>query len=192
MENNELARPADQKAQNFAVRMRLAVAELYRTATLTGCALCAALDLVLNQFTIPVSTMLEIGFSFLASASCAFLFGPFAAALMAGTADILGFFLRPNGTFFPGFTLNAILAGLIYGFWLYKKPVSLVRTFCACLTVVLSINLILTPIWLHILYGNTALLSAMRLIKNAIKLPVDTLLLYTTLKAVGRMRIGRL
>lgn len=188
LEQNELSSPAQPASLDLGGRLRLAAAELSRTGTLTGCALCAALNVVLNQYAIPVSTMLEIGFAFLATASCAFMYGPFAAALMAGIADILGFFLRPNGTFFLGFTLNAVLSGLIYGLWLYKKPVSLVRTFCACLTVVVSINLLLTPIWLHILYGNTALLSSARLIKNVIKLPVDTLLLYTTLKSLARRK----
>lgn len=177
--------------QRFADRIRMACAELSRTASLTGSALCAALNIVLNQLVIPVGPMLEIGFAFLANASCAFLFGPFSAALMAGAADILGYFLRPNGPFFPGFVLNAILAGFFYGLWLYKKPVTLVRTFCACLTVVLVINLCLTPLWLHIMYGNTAIISTARLVKNIIKLPVDTLLLYTTLKAAERLRTNR-
>ena len=149
---------------------------------------CAALSLVLNQFTIAVSQFLEIGFSFLAAGTCAFLYGPWLAGLMGIVTDVAGYFLRPNGGFFPGFTLNEFLLGFLYGCWLYKKPVSLWRTFCACLSAVLVINLVLTPLWLNIMYGNAFVISGMRLIKNAVKLPLDTALLYFLLKAVETHR----
>ena len=144
--------------------------------------------LVLNQFTIAVSQFLEIGFSFLAAGTCAFLYGPWLAGLMGIVTDVAGYFLRPNGGFFPGFTLNEFLLGFLYGCWLYKKPVSLWRTFCACLSAVLVINLVLTPLWLNIMYGNAFVISGMRLIKNAVKLPLDTALLYFLLKAVETHR----
>ena len=102
--------------------------------------------------------------------------------------DVAGYFLRPNGGFFPGFALNEFLLGFLYGCWLYKKPVSLWRTFCACLSAVLVINLVLTPLWLNIMYGNAFVISGMRLIKNAVKLPLDTALLYFLLKAVETHR----
>ena len=107
---------------------------------------------------------------------------------MGIVTDVAGYFLRPNGGFFPGFTLNEFLLGFLYGCWLYKKPVSLWRTFCACLSAVLVINLVLTPLWLNIMYGNAFVISGMRLIKNAVKLPLDTALLYFLLKAVETHR----
>lgn len=168
----------------FFARLSQAAAEVKRTASLAGAAMLSALSLILNQFTIAVSPMLEIGFSFLAAGAGAFLYGPWLAGLAGVVTDIAGYFLRPNGGFFPGFTLNEFLLGFIYGCWLYKKPVSVWRVFCACLSAVLVINLFLTPLWLHIMYGNTFVLSALRLAKNAIKLPLDTALLYFILKAV--------
>ena len=160
----------------------------FPAASLAGAAMLAALSLVLNQFTIAVSQFLEIGFSFLAAGTCAFLYGPWLAGLMGIVTDVAGYFLRPNGGFFPGFTLNEFLLGFLYGCWLYKKPVSLWRTFCACLSAVLVINLVLTPLWLNIMYGNAFVISGMRLIKNAVKLPLDTALLYFLLKAVETHR----
>ena len=35
--------------------------------------------------------------------------------LFAGILDIVKFFLKPDGVFFPGYTFNAILAAVIYG-----------------------------------------------------------------------------
>lgn len=97
-------------------------------------------------------------------------------------------FAAQRRLFSPGFTLNEFLLGFLYGCWLYKKPVSLWRTFCACLSAVLVINLVLTPLWLNIMYGNAFVISGMRLIKNAVKLPLDTALLYFLLKAVETHR----
>lgn len=177
---------------DFGRRLSASAREVRRTSCLAGAALLAALGLVLNQFTIPVSQFLEIGFSFLAAGTCAFLYGPWAAGLMGIVTDLAGYLLRPNGGFFPGFTLNEFLLGFLYGCWLYQKPVSLRRTLCACLSAVLVINLFLTPLWLHLMYGNAFVLTGLRLVKNALKLPLDTALLYLLLKTVEKRRAGRL
>lgn len=171
-------------------RLGEAAREMRRSASLAGAALLAALGLLLNQFTIMVSNFLEIGFSFLAAGACAFLYGPWVAGMMGIVTDLLGYLLRPNGGFFPGFTLNEFLLGFLYGCWLYKKPVTLWRTFCACLTAVLVINLCLTPLWLHLMYGNALIITGLRLIKNALKLPLDTALLYMLLRLAEKHRPG--
>ena len=67
---------------------------------------------------------------------------------------------------FFGFVLNEFLLGFIYGCWFYRRKVTLARIFCACLTAVLVLNLCLTPLWLHIMYGNAFVLSAARLLKT--------------------------
>ena len=175
---------------SFTARLRDAAAQVRRVKSLAGTAMLTALNLVLNQFTVMVSQFLEIGFTFLATASAAYLYGPWLAGLMGIVADTLGYFLRPNGTYFPGWTLNEFLLGFLYGCWLYKKPVTLWRTFAACLSAVLLINLCLTPLWLHLVYGNAFVITGLRLVKNLIKLPIDTLLLYTLLKALQARRKG--
>ena len=169
-------------------RLAESVQELHRVPSLTAAAMLAAVALVLNQFTVAVSQFLEIGFTFLAAGVCAFLFGPWMAGLMGIVTDLIGYFLRPNGGFFPGFTLNEFLLGFLYGCWLYKRPLSWKRTFAACLSAVLIINLLLTPLWLKLLYGQTLFLSSVRLIKNALKLPLDASLLYLLLKALSRRK----
>ena len=68
--------------RGFPRRLSEAGREVRRTASLAGAAMLAALSLVLNQFTIAVSQFLEIGFSFLAAGTCAFLYGPWLAGLM--------------------------------------------------------------------------------------------------------------
>ena len=168
--------------QPFFTRMRTAACEVRRISSMTGAAMLAALAVVLDRFTWQVGPMLEIGVSFLAVGVSGFLYGPWLAGLAGVIIDILGYFLRPNGDFFFGFVLNEFLLGFIYGCWLYRRRVTLARTFGACLTAVLVLNLCLTPLWLHIMYGNTFVLSAGRLLKNIVKLPVDTGLLYALLR----------
>lgn len=169
---------------NYQRLMVQAVAELRNPRALSLAAVLAALNLALNQFTIPVSGYLEIGFDFLAAAATGFLCGPWVAALSGVATDLLGYVLRPNGPYFPGFTLSAMLAGVVYGLWYYRRPVRLWRVIGCKLTATLLFNFLLTPLWLHVMYGQAfVLLSSMRIIKNVIKFPVDVALLMLVLKA---------
>ncbi|MEG1550613.1 MAG: folate family ECF transporter S component, partial [Ruthenibacterium sp.] len=79
----------------------------------------------------------------------------------------------------------------LYGCWFYKRPVTLLRTFLACLSVVLVVNFCLTPLWLNIMYGNAFIITSVRLIKNCIKLPIDTALLYLLLKTVEKQQLPK-
>lgn len=165
-------------------RLQRAAAALHDPHTLALAAVLAALNLAVNQLSIPVSAYLEISFDFLASAATGYLCGPWVAALSGVATDLLGYVLRPNGPYFPGFTLSALLLGIVYGLWYYRRPVRLWRVIACKLTVTLAFNFFLTPLWLHIMYGQAfVLLSSMRLIKNAVKFPVDVALLMLVLKA---------
>ena len=91
---------------------------------------------------------------------------------------------------FIGFTLNEMLAGFLYGCWLYRRPVTFWRTLAACATVTLCVNLLLTPLWLQMLYGNAQILSAVRIVKNLLQLPVNTGLLYALLCLAQKYKAG--
>ena len=113
-----------------------------------------ALHVVISSVRIVISNLLEISFSYLAVGVCAMMYGPLLTGLAGVIADLLNYIVRQSGPFFPGFTINAFVSAFIYGCFLYKKEVTLPRTIICRLTVVIVINLILTPIWLNILYGN--------------------------------------
>ncbi len=153
------------------------LAELKKPRSLALCAMLAALHIILNQFTIQVSAYLEIGFDFLALAAAAYLCGPWMAGLTGAVSDILGYLLRPNGAYFPGFTLSSILMGIVYGLWYYRKPVQLGRVLAAQLSTVVLFNFFLTPLWLHIMYGQAfTVLTTMRLLKNLLQFPISATL----------------
>ena len=174
-------------------RLRVdAVRELHDPRTLATAAVLSAVHLVLNQFTIPVSQLLEVGFDFLAVAAIGYLCGPWVAGLSGIVTDLLGYILRPNGPYFPGWTPSAILVGVLYGLWLYRRPIKLWRVVLCKLNMVLLFNFLLTPLWLHITYGQSfVVLSSLRLVKNVIKFPLDILLLMLVLKTCERVRADR-
>lgn len=170
-------------------RFRASADGLRDPRVLAGAALLVALNLVLNQATIPVSPYLEIGFDFLASAATGFLYGPAVAATSGVVTDLLGYLLRPNGPWFPGFTLSAVLLGLVYGFAYYQRPVRVGRIVATKLVVTVCFNLFLTPLWLSVMYGQAfVLLSSLRLVKNLVKFPVDVALLWVVLRGLERVR----
>lgn len=88
---------------------------------LVCCALLIALQVVLSRWLSFQTWNLKIGFSFVPVVLAARLFGPVQAMLVYGIGDVVGTLLFPVGAYFPGFTVSAVLSGLIYGLFLYKK-----------------------------------------------------------------------
>lgn len=158
---------------------------------LSAMAMMLALAVVLGFYaTVQVGDFMRIGFAFIPNELTGMLFGPAAGGILAALADIVKYLVKPIGAFFPGFTLSALLGGLIYGIVLYKKPLSLKRVIVANALVTVFVNLLLNTFWLTILYGNgfMALLPA-RFVKEAVLLPIDVVLYYTIAKVLGRARL---
>jgi ECF transporter S component (folate family) len=163
--------------------------ELKKPVTVAITAMLLALNMAIKSFTIPVGSFMKIGFSFLTNAVCGMLYGPIAAGLMAGVGDIIGYMMNPMGQpWFPGFTLNAVLAGMIYGVFFYKKKITFARALTAKVLVSVVVNVILGTLWLYILYG-PGMLTALpiRAIKELIKCPVDAALIYFCAKVLQRV-----
>lgn len=162
--------------------------ELSVTRNVVFCGLMAALAIVLGMVaSITIGPYIKIGFSGLPNRMVEFLFGPVAGCLFGGALDILKYLVKPDGPFFFGFTFNAMLAGIIYGSILYRKPVSWKRVIIAEFLAKLVINCILNTLWLSMLYGKGFLvLLPTRILKNAIMLPIDSVILYFSLRYVGQ------
>ena len=151
-----------------------------------------ALAIVLNWVaSIDLGPYVRIGFSGIPNRIVDFLFGPIVGGIFGGTMDVLKYILKPNGPFFFGFTLDAILGSVIYGIFLYKKPLKLWRIFIPEVLVKLFINCGLNTLWVSMLYGKgfMALLPA-RLIKNAVMLPIDTVILFVALSLLLKILKG--
>lgn len=166
------------------------VRELKVTHNLVLCGLMAALAVVLNYTTsIFVTPNIRIGFSGLPNRVVEYLFGPWVGALFGAALDILKYLLKPDGgAFFFGYTFNVMVAGVIYGTVLYKKPVRVWRIFIAELLTKAIVNCGLNTLWLAVLNGNAfmAILPA-RVVKNIIMLPIDTAILFFVLTFVTKL-----
>lgn len=158
-----------------------------RSAAFCGvmCALAIALGAV---STVNIGPYIKIGLSGLPNQVVDYLFGPATGAFFSGALEVLKFLLRPDGVYFPGFTLSAVVAGVVYGFAFYRKPVTLLRVVCANVLVKLIVNIGLNTIWLSILYKEaaTALFPA-RILANLVRLPCNVIVTYALLKAVERV-----
>ena len=154
--------------------------ELKVTHNLVLCGLMAALAVVLNYTTsIFITPNIRIGFSGLPNRVVEYLFGPWVGAVFGAALDILKYLLKPDGgAFFFGYTFNVMVAGVIYGSVLYKKPVRLWRILIAEFLVKAIVNCGLNTLWLAVLNGNAFM---------AILLPIDAAILFFTLTFVTKL-----
>ncbi len=152
------------------------------------CGMMAAIAVILGYVaTINIGQYIRIGFSGLPNQVVDYLFGPAVGAIFGAALDIIKWFIKPTGDFFPGFTISAALGGIIYGFAFYKKNITVLRVLIAQLIVKIFVNIVLNSLWLNILYQKAILaLLPGRILSNAIMLPIDTFITYVMLKAVDR------
>lgn len=174
---------------------RTSMDELRSVRNLTMVALFGCMSVVMGYFTIQIGDFLKIGFSSIVQQFVYYLFGPGTGMLFAGAMDILKFAVRPTGAFFPGYTLNAMLAAVIYGFFYYRQKISLRRVFAAQLVVALVCNVCLGTLWWHM--TTTQVQAAffpvlgVRLGKNLAQWPLNSLLYYGTWEFMERAGVFR-
>jgi ECF transporter S component (folate family) len=173
---------------NIVAGIRESYSEIKNVKSMTGSAMLTALNVILDFVRIVVSNLLEISFAFLALAVAGMLYGPVMAGIVGMIADVIAYFVKPNGPFFIGFTINSFLSGFIYGLFLYRKKITLKRVIAACLCETVVINFILTPIWLNMMYG-TQLFTIVRIIKNIAIFPINVALLCLVCKTVETVKL---
>jgi ECF transporter S component (folate family) len=156
--------------------------------------LLIALMVVLSQILGFETAYLKLTFTFVPELIMGMLFGPFWTAVGASVADVAGMILFPKAAYFFGFTINAFVGGLIYGYFFYQKEVTWKRAATVVLLNTILITLILTPIWLAMMLNipltSWAIWSA-RLVKAIVMFPVQTVLIYVVGRAVPYKRLTR-
>lgn len=163
---------------------------------LTICGLMCALAIVLNLTArIDFGEYIRISFSGLANRVVECLFGPIIGGIFGAVTDILNYIVKPSGGFFPGFTFNKMLEGFLFGAILYKKPIKIPRIFAAQFLVKLIVNCGFNTLWLCVMYGQAVrVLLPSRLIKNAVMLPIDTVITFfvltTAVSILRQLRSG--
>lgn len=152
-------------------------------------ALLLTLAIVLARFLSIKTPILTISFSFVPIVLSAIWLGPKYSVLISGLADIIGAILFPFGEFFIGFTISAVLAGLIYGLILHKKEKEIknkelvIRLIISNILVTLLINTLLNTIWLMIMYQKAfiVLISA-RITKEILMIPIQVTTIFVLMQ----------
>lgn len=180
-------------------------AELRSLRCLVMTALFIAMNITLDLLKLRIDLPgMRIGVGFLTNASIGMLYGPSVCMMMGFCTDILGFLLNPGtggSGYFPGYTVTAVVAGMIWGLCLYRPDAAPqpagrslreklgfpLRVLAARVLITLVCNVFLNTFWLS-LGGNA--FSAMlitRLPAQLAYLPVQYLLLLAVLPAVRRL-----
>lgn len=175
--------------------------EMKSVYAIAAIAMLLALRVVLGFFanaTLPFfGNNVKISASFLPIAVAGAMFGPFPAAIVGGLGDIVSFLIAPTGMYFPGFTINGIITGLIYGLFFYKNNVTLGNTIIAWIVNALTIETFVSALWLYILYsGGTGktyfAYLATRFISEIVKCIPEILLIFAFGKLTKNIRIPKL
>ena len=142
------------KTPNIFVR---SLRELKSTRCLAVTALLIAINVTLDLLglSIKLPPNLRIGFGFLCNASIGMLFGPVVGMMAGVCTDVLGYFAGnlSMGAYFPGYTLTAVVGGLIWGLWLYPRKITVWRAIGAKTCINLFCNICLNTLWLTVTGG---------------------------------------
>jgi len=195
------------------MRIKESAKEFGSIKSLVAMAMLLALRLALGYVTnIQLTESIKIGFTIFPTTIACMMFGPVPGLAMGGAADLIGFFLKPTGPFFPGYTLDSMVAGFIYGCFFYRREkISLWRVMAALATVTVIVNLCMTTSWLAIQLGvkdvslffsdSAAAWESFRLkfaakfgeraLKNLIMYPINVIGVYFFMTAVREIPILR-
>ena len=196
----------------FFANFKRSAKELGNIRCLSVTAILIALDLVLKayvtiRFPAPIG---KISVAFLALAAIGMLYGPVVSSLAAAITDILGLVVSQEmSAFNPMYTLVEVMAGFLYGLFLYNISVvkpdfsggkaffkslvsnwsSFLRIVAAKLLVILICNIFMTN-WAHLVTGyvapdafNATLVTSIG--KNFIKMPFDIVLMLLTMYPIN-------
>ena len=157
---------------------RSALGEVKSLRRLVFAALICALYVVVGSLFITVGDNLRVKFTFFFTAVGAAVYGPVLAVLVGAVSDILGYVIFPNGAYFPGYTLSAMVGALIYALFLYRKRITVLRLFLSKFLVNYLVNVGLGCLWSQIQFGKGYLYyAATSFIKNTLLLPMEVILL---------------
>ena len=178
--------------RKFVTLFAVSYKELKSVRTITVMAMLAAVAVILGMFSIELGPFIRIGFSSIPNGIVGYLFGPVTGGIFSGALDVLKFLIKPTGAYFLPMTLVTVLAGVLYGCFYYKKPLTFWRVLAAKFFVMLVCN-VLNTLCLSVLYGDGFfVLVGPRIIKNLIMWPIDStvfFLITRSLETVGVIRI---
>lgn len=163
---------------------------LKKPQNLAVCGMLLALRILLGYFsnlTLAITPDIKIGLTFLPIAIAGILCGPIAAGSIGALGDLICFLLVPMGAYFPGWTVNGLLVGILYGLFLFESN-HFVPSLIIC--EVLSgvfVEIALGSLWLYIQYSKAFWITAgVRGLKTLVAIPIEIAIIILFEKAVIR------
>lgn len=163
------------------------------TKVICASALMAALYVALYAAKLQITPQLRISFSFVPHMLAGWLLGAVPAMAVGAAGDIIGSLLFPTGAYFPGFTLTAILSGLVYGACLYHAEKPFFRIIAARAIVNLALHSLLGSYWVSLITGKGFwVYFSARTVKNICILPIEVLVMYIIIKILSSHGIRKM
>lgn len=167
----------------------------WTTRRLTLAAMLTALQVILGKLSIGDPAVLKVGLGFIATTLVGYFLGPWMGGVVMIVNDLISNTILNTGSmFFPGFTFSAFVSGVIAGMFWYNQKVTWQRAFAYEFIQILVTNVIFTTLWIYIMSLNahtsgrtfTALL-AIRMPKEVISWPIESLIVLAILKAFSKI-----
>ena len=141
--------------------------------------LMIAFEVILHRLISIKTDIVQMHFGFIPIVIVAILYGPLYSGIAWAMADTIGTLLFPTGAFFFGFTVTALLSGIIFGIFLYKAKSYVISTVISVLIINILFTLCLDMYWLHLIMKQAfVVLLPARVIKCCIMIPVQIIAIY--------------
>jgi len=147
-------------------------------------ALLVALFVVLRRPLAIPTPLFNFDLVFIPIIFAAFVMGPVWAMLVAGLGDLVAAVAFPVGIYSPLITLSFMIAGFVYGLFLFRKrnksnKTLLINLIIASLIVLVGERILLMSLWLQILFGDAWLvILGTRAVAFAIVLPIQIAIMW--------------
>lgn len=178
---------------SYVEKLKDSARGLANVRVITGVGMFCALYMVLSTFNVYFTPTLRITFGFLAVAASCYFYGVVPNVIAGFICDFLGWALHPDGGYFPGYAVNAMIQAFLFASFFYGEKKVPVWKILSARFLVVAINYIcLNSLWLSIMYGDSFwVLAGMRITKNIIMFPIDCLMLWLVLRLCTRIRDQR-
>lgn len=144
---------------------------------LAVCGMLLALRILLGYFsnlTLAITPDIKIGLTFLPIAIAGILCGPIAAGAIGALGDLICFLLVPMGAYFPGWTVNGLLVGLLYGIFLFECKKFIPSLVICELVSGIFVEIALGSLWLYIQHSKAFWVTAgIRGLKTIVAIPIE-------------------
>ncbi|MDO4415885.1 MAG: folate family ECF transporter S component [Erysipelotrichaceae bacterium] len=153
--------------------------KLKNTRYLTIIGLFIACKVAASFVSIRVSENLYVSISFLFTSVEGAIIGPVASLVSGAVTDVVGYMINSRGySFFPGYTLSAMLGVTIYALFLYRRKITILKLALAKTINNYCVNVALGSLWSAMMMSKGYIFYATQsLIKNSILLPFEIIAL---------------